>query len=291
ERDRLGKADDAELRRGVIRLAEVPDQARGRGHVDVAARLLRLEMRRSGARDVERAVEVHLDDRAPFLDRHIEEEAVAQDAGVIDHHIELSKRIDRGLDNPVGRFPLGDAVGVRDRRAAGGADLVDHLLRRAGVAAFAFHRGADIVHQHACAGGGEREREIAADAAARAGDERGFTFEELQSRKPGYLLSTRRNSPAHSSSPMLRRWPGLYLSFVRPTTLVDGWINSVLLAMASAWAWQARSSQWMVIKASGMVAPTASRPWLRRTMATWLPRSVTRRRCSSRSTAGPLELW
>src|SRR6185295_18545350 len=107
----------------------------------------------------------------------------------------------------------------------------------------ALDRSADIVDQHFGAGRGHRQREIAADAAARPGDEDGFTLERLQSRKPGYLLSTRRSRPAHSSAPILRRWPGLYRSLVFATVSRGGEIRSVFAAIASAWAWQARSSQ------------------------------------------------
>jgi len=185
ERDRLGQADDAELRGRVVGLAEVADQARGRGHVHVAARLLRAEVRRGGARDVERAVQVHVDHRAPFLDGHVEEEAVAQDSCVVHHHIELLKRIHGTLHDAIRRFPLGDAVGACHGLAARGADLVRHLFRRAGVAALAVDRGADVVHHDRGARGAERQREIAADAAPGAGDERDLALEELQSRKPG----------------------------------------------------------------------------------------------------------
>src|SRR5262245_47433119 len=140
ERDRLRQADDAELRRRVVRLAEVADQAGGRRHVDVGARLLRLEVGRRGARDVEGTVEVHVDDRAPFLERHIEEEAVAQDAGVVYDDVYGLIGIESTLDDPVRGFPRSDAIGAGDGLAAFRLDLVDHLLRRPGVAAFALDR-------------------------------------------------------------------------------------------------------------------------------------------------------
>src|SRR6185503_359491 len=114
-------------------------------HVDVAPRLLRLEVRRGGARDVERAVQVHVDDRAPLLDRHVEEEAVAQDAGVVYYRIDLSKSAYAKVDDALRRLPFRHAVGTGDRLAAGRLDLVDDLLRRTGIAAFARHRGAHVV--------------------------------------------------------------------------------------------------------------------------------------------------
>src|SRR5262249_32729409 len=150
-RDRLGESRDAELRRRVVRLAEVADQARGRGHVDVAPRLLRLEMRRGGAGDVERAVQVHVDDRTPFFHRHIEEEAVAQDACVVHHHIEPTEGFDGGFDYVVSGLPLRDAVRIGDGSCARAPEpfvyFVGYLLCLPGVTAFALDRGADVVHQ------------------------------------------------------------------------------------------------------------------------------------------------
>ena len=43
ERDRFRQPDDAELGRGIIGLAEIPDQARGRGEVHERAAFLLAE--------------------------------------------------------------------------------------------------------------------------------------------------------------------------------------------------------------------------------------------------------
>ena len=177
QRHRLGQRGDAELRRGVIGLAEIADQARGRGHVDVTAGILALEIGRRGARDVERAVQMHVDHRLPFLDRHVEEEAVAQDAGVIHDHVDPAEGINRGLDDAVGGLPLGHAVGVRHRRAAFGLDFLDHFLCRPGVLAFARDRGADVVDDHLGAPCRHGQREIAPDAAAGACHNDDFVFQ------------------------------------------------------------------------------------------------------------------
>ena len=48
ERDRLGQADDAELGRGVVGLAEIADEARCGRQVDEGAALLVLEVGRGG---------------------------------------------------------------------------------------------------------------------------------------------------------------------------------------------------------------------------------------------------
>ena len=68
-----------------------------------------------------------------MLNRH----AVAEDAGVVDQHVEVAERVDRGVDHALGAVPVGDVVAVGDGLAAGGGDLVDHLRgrRRVGAAA------------------------------------------------------------------------------------------------------------------------------------------------------------
>ena len=99
----------------------------------------------------------------------------------------------------------GHAVGIRDRGPALRADFVDDLLCRAGIPAFAFDCGAEVIDEHFRAGGRHRMGEIAADAAARAGDDDALILKGLQSRKPGYFLSARRRSAGHSSGPQRRR--------------------------------------------------------------------------------------
>ena len=58
------------------------------------------------------------------------EHPVAQEAGVVDEHVEPAERVDaRSATSRCGAVPVGDVVGVGDRLAAGRADLVDDLLR------------------------------------------------------------------------------------------------------------------------------------------------------------------
>ena len=71
--------------------------------------------------------------------------AVAQDAGVVDQHVEVAERVDRRLDQALGALEVGDALAVGDGLAAGGDDLVDDLLRRRGVGAAAVHVAAEVV--------------------------------------------------------------------------------------------------------------------------------------------------
>ena len=65
------------------------------------------------------------------------DEAVAQDAGVVDHHVEPAELVDRLLDERFRAVPRRDVVGVGDGPAAGRHDLVDHLLGGPGIGALA----------------------------------------------------------------------------------------------------------------------------------------------------------
>ena len=66
---------------------------------------------------------------------------------------------------------------LASRVTAAGADLVHHPVGRALVGAFAGERRADVVHDDLRARGGHRERDLAPDAAARAGDDRYLVFQ------------------------------------------------------------------------------------------------------------------
>ena len=116
-------------------------------------------------------LEVHGDHRVPLRFVHAGDEAVAQDAGVVDHDVEAAELVDRLLDSAFRAVPGGDVVGVGDCRAAGGVDLGDDLVRRAGVSALAGVAAAEVVDDDLGAFSGEQQRVFAADAAAGAGDD------------------------------------------------------------------------------------------------------------------------
>ena len=129
ERDALREARDTELGRAVVDLSEVADQPARRRHVDVAAALLVLEMRCGGARDVEHAAQVHVVDRVELGARHLVEHRVAQDAGIVDQHVDAAVRIERILDDAVRGVPVRDVAHAGNRLAAATADFVDDPTR------------------------------------------------------------------------------------------------------------------------------------------------------------------
>ena len=63
------------------------------------------------------------------------EEAVAQDAGVVDHAVDAAEGVERAFDDARAAARFRHAVVVGDRLAAGRDDLVDDALRRRVVAA------------------------------------------------------------------------------------------------------------------------------------------------------------
>ena len=82
------------------------------------------------ARQVEGAFEMDVDDGVEVLLAHVEDHAVAQDAGVVDHDVEFAEIVQRALDDALGGFEIADALETGDRFAAEAADFLDHLLGR-----------------------------------------------------------------------------------------------------------------------------------------------------------------
>ena len=112
-----------------------------------------------------------LDDRVPLLLGHVGQHPVAQDAGVVDQHVEVAEGLDRGVDQALRAFPGRDVVAVGDRLATHAADLLDHLLGRTEIAAGAVHVAAEVVDHDLAPWLGQAQRVLAADAPAGAGDD------------------------------------------------------------------------------------------------------------------------
>jgi hypothetical protein len=102
---------------------------------------------------------------------------VAQNAGIVDDTVELAEMIGGRLDDPARRNGFGDAFKIRYRRAAALLDLLDHLFGRRRVRSRAIGGDAGIVDHDLGAFRGAEQRDLTADAAARAGDDDGFVLE------------------------------------------------------------------------------------------------------------------
>ncbi len=66
-----------------------------------------------------------LDSQIPILIFHVLEADIPQNAGIVDEHIDPSKRLDGSLDDVL---PVLDAVVVCDRFAACGFDLINDYI-------------------------------------------------------------------------------------------------------------------------------------------------------------------
>ena len=123
------------------------------------------------------ALQVDVDDRVPLRLGHVGDHPVAEDARVVDEHVQLAERVDRGLDQALAALPVGAAVGVRHRLAAHRLDLLDHLLRGTRVGPRPVLRTAEVVDHDLGALTREEERVLAPDPATGAGDDRDSPFQ------------------------------------------------------------------------------------------------------------------
>ena len=126
---------------------------------------------------VERALHVRGDDRIPLLLRHVEEHAIAQDAGHVHDDVETAVRVDGLRDHRAHRSVVGDVGVVGAAGAAGGLDLVDDLTGGARVGIVAVERDADVVHHDRRPLAGQADGDRGADATAGAGDDRHSSVE------------------------------------------------------------------------------------------------------------------
>ena len=116
-----------------------------------------------GAQDAERRGQVNVEDGVPLLVAHLLDDRVPGVAGVVHDDVAVAEGIDRRLDDAVAEVGLGDVAVAGHRLAAHLLDLGDGLLRR---------RLVDVVDHHLGAVAHQAQRDLPADAATRAGDDR-----------------------------------------------------------------------------------------------------------------------
>src|ERR1700736_1661618 len=193
-RDRVGGAsvarhlaiDDYRERRhgglggAVVALACVAEQARVGTGIDeaaiehVAVLVLLAPVGGRVPRQVESALEMDAEDRVEVLLAHVEDHAVAQDSGVVDHDVELAEVVQRALDDALGGLEIADALEVGARFAAEAADFFDPFLRRRARLAGPVEVAAEIVDHDLGSLPGQQQRFFAADTASGARDDRDF---------------------------------------------------------------------------------------------------------------------
>ena len=140
-----GEADEAHLRRAVVGLAEVAEDAGGRRRRHDAAVPCSRMWTHAGLVTLNAPFRCTSSTGSSRSGVHVVERLVAQDAGVVDHDVDAAEGVDRRLHDRLAALGRGDRVGVGDGLAAGRLDLVDDQLGRAGVAAGAVDGAAEVV--------------------------------------------------------------------------------------------------------------------------------------------------
>jgi hypothetical protein len=107
-------------------------------------------------------------------------DAIAQDARVVDEDVDAAEGVDRGLDDLVGVARLADRQRRGDGLAAGFFDLVDDVLCRTGIGPGAVEACADVAGHDARAFLRHQERNAAADAPPRSGDDGDLTGDDVR---------------------------------------------------------------------------------------------------------------
>ena len=133
------------------------------------------------AAHVKRAVQMHRDHRVPVILGHLVKNAVTQNAGVVDHAIDAAKIIQRALDDAFSGSPGGYRISIGHCGAARSLDLIHHFLRRTRAVRtqLTTQPRADVIDHHLRASGSHRQRHLAPDAAACAGDYHYFVLNHV----------------------------------------------------------------------------------------------------------------
>ena len=92
------------------------------------------------------ALHVHLDDRIPFGFSHVHQYPVTQNAGVVDHDVQIAECFDGRVDEALATFPVGHIVAVHNGLATHCLDVGHRLLGRREIRAGAVIGTAEIVH-------------------------------------------------------------------------------------------------------------------------------------------------
>ncbi|CAB4786770.1 unannotated protein [freshwater metagenome] len=114
------------------------------------------------------ALEVHLDDRVPVVFREVDQDAVAEDAGVVHEYVEVTKSFDGGVDQTLTTLPVGDVVVVGNGFATHRLDFGHNLLGGRTFAARTIEVSTEVIDDHLGAFSGEEKSVLAANATSSA---------------------------------------------------------------------------------------------------------------------------
>ncbi len=117
-------------------------------------------------------LEVDVDDDVPFGFGHVDDDAVAQDAGIVHQDVEIAERLDGLIDESLGAFPVGHVVAVDNRVAPRRLDVFHGLLRGSQVGASPLLITTEVVDHDPGSFVCEQQRMFPAEATPRSGDDR-----------------------------------------------------------------------------------------------------------------------
>ena len=104
---------------------------------------------------------------------------MSRDAGVVHDAVELAVGVGRHLDDLAGRNGFRHRLEIGDRGAAALLDFLDHLFGWRGAGSRAVGGDAGIVDNDLGALTGAEQRDLAANAATRAGDDDDFVLQRF----------------------------------------------------------------------------------------------------------------
>ena len=120
---------------------------------------------------VKAAVEMYAQHSGPRVRREVIERHAAEYARVADDGVQPPECVHRGVDDRLAASRAVDRVIRGYSRAARLGDLVDHVVRDAGVGAVTTHRAAEVVDNHRGAAAGQVERIQPPESTTGSGDD------------------------------------------------------------------------------------------------------------------------
>jgi hypothetical protein len=141
--------------------------------MDVGAGSLSLKVLRRGAGDKKRAIQVDIDNCFPFVDAHVEEVSVTNDAGIIHDAIDPAESLQGGVDYPFRRFLVRNAFDAGYRRAPGRRDFICDQFGRRPIGS---RLASQVIDYHFGSVCRKRQRKRAPDSGAGAGYDHDFAL-------------------------------------------------------------------------------------------------------------------
>ena len=191
ERQRAREPQEPGFRRRVVGLRVRSEHAGAGRHRHDPAPTAGLHDLERGVEHAHHPTEVHVDDGVEVVDGHLVERLVAEDRRVRDHRVQAAPLVHRLLGEAGRSLGCRHRLGVGDRLATGGPDLLDDGLGQPRIAPTPEGVAAEVVHDDPRAAAGELQRVTATHAAAGAGHHDHVPFEAQRAHPSPRLVPSR----------------------------------------------------------------------------------------------------